>query len=123
MSDVIDVEIIDDFDVTLELSSSVVYVGGGSGPGEGYLSYATTQALTLAELRRVRSNQLIGSAPTVAYTEGVLASITYQDGSVKTFTYTDGLLTRVDYAIGIRVYRKDLAYTNGTLTNVSEVII
>lgn len=122
MSDVIDVEIIDDFDVLLELSSSVIYVGGG-GPGEGYLSYATAQALTLAQLRQVRRNQFIGSAPTFTYVSGVLTTVTYQDGSTKTLTYTDGLLTRVDYVVGIRTYRKDLTYVAGVLTSISEVIV
>ena len=122
MSDIIDVEIIDDFDVLLELSSSVVYVGGG-GPGEGYLSYAVSQTLTLAQLRRVRSNQFVGSAPAFTYVGGVLTTITYQDGSTKTLTYTSGLLTRVDYVIGIRTYRKDLTYVDGALMNVSEALI
>jgi hypothetical protein len=123
MSDVITVEILEDEDLVLELLQSVVYVGGGGGGGDGYLSYATAQTLTLTQLRRVRSNQLIGSAPVITYVDGLVSSITYADGSAKAFTYTAGLLTRVDYVIGGRTYRRDLSYVSGVLTNITETIL
>jgi hypothetical protein len=82
--------------------------------------------LSLPELRQVRYNQIIGSAPAITYdVNGNVSTITYSDGSSKIFTYSAGLLTQLDYTHGSpsRVYRKTFIYSANQLTSVTETII
>lgn len=104
-----------------------VSVGGGGG-GSDLLSYGAAQELTLTQLRTVRRNQLIGSAPTVAYDgAGRVSTVTYSDGSVKTLTYDGaGRVSQSNhvYTSPARTYRKTLAYDGaGRLQSITEAIL
>jgi YD repeat-containing protein len=123
MSDVLDVHIIDDYDVIVELTNSVVYVSSAS-TGD-FVSYAQEQQLTLTQHRQVRRNLNMGSAPTLTYNvNGRLTSIAYADGSSKTFTYdVNSVLTTVQFTAGSRVYTKSLSYADGRLASITETII
>lgn len=105
-----------------------VNVGGGGGGGSDLLSYGVAQELTLAQLRTVRRNQMIGSAPTLAYDgAGRVSTLTYADGSTKTLTYDGaGRLSQSEhvYTTPPRTYRKTYAYDGaGRLSTVTEAIL
>jgi YD repeat-containing protein len=122
MSDIVDVEIIDDYDIVLEILQGVVTIS--SGDTGAFVSYGQEQQLSLAQYRQARRNLNTGSGPTLTYNiDGRLTSILYSDGSSKTFTYDGaGLLTSVQFTAGPRVYTKTLAYSSGKLVSVTESI-
>jgi len=123
-----DIVVVPPPDIVIELvpGYGVPNGGGGGGGTANALSYGESQQLTLAQLRTVRRNIIIGSAPSISYdVNGRVDSITYSDGSTKTFSYAAGLLTRIDhvYASPARTYRKDFTYAAGKLASISESIL
>ena len=126
MADTVVIELSPPPEIVVELVPGYgVPNGGGGGGTANALSYGESQQLTLAQLRTVRRNIIIGSAPSISYdVNGRVDSITYSDGSIKTFSYAAGLLTRIDhvYASPARTYRKDFTYAAGKLASISESI-
>jgi hypothetical protein len=99
---------------------------GSGGSVSDALSYGVSQELTLTQLRQARSNQFVGSAPTIAYdAQGRAETLTYSDGSVKTLAYdVDGRLTQTSHLKSGRTLRKSFSYDGqNRLASVGEAII
>jgi hypothetical protein len=99
---------------------------GATGNVTGLLSFSTSQSLTLSELRQVKYNQLVGSAPVLTYNgSDQLTGINYSDGSTKAFTYSGDLITQIDYVYGSpsKTYRKVLSYSGDLLVSIVESLI
>lgn len=52
-----------------------------------------------------------------------MTRIDYDDASYKTFSYTGTRLDRIDYVHGTGTTRKDLNYTDGLLTSITQTEI
>jgi hypothetical protein len=107
---------------------SVATIGAGLTFSAGQLAVSgvaltTPQALTISQMRQLRTNAMRGSNPTLTYTNGVLTSIEYGDGSTATLSYTNGFLTQTAYTVGTRTLRKVFTYSNNQLVSVTETLI
>lgn len=107
---------------------SVATIGAGLTFSNGQLAVSgvaltTPQALTISQMRQMRTNAMRGSNPTLIYTNGVLTSIGYGDGSTATLSYTNGFLTQTEYTVESRTLRKVFTYSNNQLVSVTETLI
>ena len=123
----ITIQALDCFTVEIEpVPAFQINVGSDAPAVSDALSYGVSQELTLTQLRQARSNQFVGSAPTIAYdAQGRAETLTYSDGSVKTLAYdVDGRLSQSSHLKSGRTLRKSFSYDGqNRLASVGEAII